>query len=178
MAVVCTISPEQHKSWPPTPPRFESSRLHDLNHLTLRFSHHRVDDGQHSTSPVFVSVGCCTRHSTPATTLVHIRFISFHILSLVNPSFRCQQRLTQSKRVSLPPSSPPWLVVTTAISLRCDDIFQHPAVVPCNGSQQSHSGAQVFSLALQLRDRCVSSTSLLLLQILVHRTPTLLTTRP
>ena len=83
------------------------------------------------------------------------------------PSFRCQQRLTQSKRVSSPTSSRPWLVVTAAISLQCDDIFQHPAVVPCHGSQQSHSGAQVFSLALQLRDRCVSSTSILLLQILV-----------
>ena len=68
------------------------------------------------------------------------------------PSFRCQQCLTQSKRV-LSPTSCPWLVVTTAILLQCDDISQHPAIVPCHCSQR----VQVFSLALQLCDRCVSS---------------------
>ena len=36
-ALVVTTSSEQHKSWP-TPSRFESGRLHDLDHLTLRFS--------------------------------------------------------------------------------------------------------------------------------------------
>ena len=76
------------------------------------------------------------------------------------PSFRCQQRLTQSKRVSLPASSRPWLVVTTAINYTpCDDFFQRPAVVPWHGSQQSHSGARVFSLALQLRDSFINKPS-------------------
>ena len=74
---------------PQPPPRFESSRLPDLNHLTLSFfSHHRVDVHVSRSGfdvPVFVSIGCCTRHSTLATKLSPIRFISFHILSLVNP---------------------------------------------------------------------------------------------
>ena len=72
---------------PQPPPRLESSRLHDLNHLTLRFLH-RVDVHVSRSGfdvSVFVSIGCCTRHSTPATKLIPIRFNSFHILSLVNP---------------------------------------------------------------------------------------------
>ena len=208
MALVCTTSLEQHKSrwsWSPLhrfqtshillsrwpwssplhrnsaslgpqpPPRFESSRLLDLSHLTHRFS---LPRGCARFSVRIRRLPCLSPlaatqetplqqpNSSPSSSSISISCRSS------TPSFRCLQRLTRSKRVSSPTSSScTWLVVTTAISLQCDDIFQHPADV-------RHNGIQVFSLPLHLRDRCVSSTSLLLLQILVHRTPTLLTTRP
>ena len=64
------------------------------------------------------------------TKLIPIWFISFHILSLVNPASPCLPCSTRSERVSLPTSSRPWLVVTTTISPRCGGISQHPAA-PC-----------------------------------------------
>ena len=89
MALVSTASSEQRKSpGPQPPPRFESSRLHDLIHHTLRGVRHRVDSFMPRSGmdvPVVFSIGCCTRHSTPATKLIPIWFISFHFLSLVNP---------------------------------------------------------------------------------------------
>ena len=94
---------------PQPPPRFEGSRLLDLNHLTCTFH------GQDSTSPC-LSPLAAAQDTQP---LCHA---------------------TARNRV--------------AVEYKC------------------------FSLPLQLRDRCVSSTSLLLLQILVHKTQTLLTTRP
>ena len=153
--------------WPWSSPlhlnRFESSRLHDLNHLTLRFSSLR--GCARFTVRIRrrrVCLNWLLHKTLHASNQIHSHQVHQFPYPVARqpPSFRCQQRLTQSKRVSLPASSRPWLVVTTAISLRCDDIFQHPAVVPCHGSQQSHSGGRVFSLSLQLRDRCVSSTSL------------------
>ena len=121
---------------------------------------------QDSMSPCFVSIGCCTRHSSPATKLIPIRFISFHILSLVN-SFVPMSATFDSVETCF--------VANFFSSMACS---KHPAVVPCHDSQQSHSGAQVSSSSLSLRDRCVSSTDLSMHRILVHRTTTLLTTRP
>ena len=147
-------SPPLHRNstslGPQPPPRFESSRLLDLNHLTLRFSSPR---GCARFTVRIRRPRVCLHWLLHKTLQQPNSFPSSSSVSIScrssTSSFRCQQRLTRSKRVSSPTSSRPWLVVTTAISLQCDDIFQHPAVVPCHGSEQSHSGVQVF--------RCLSS---------------------
>ena len=121
---------------PQPPPRFESSRLLDLNHLTLRFSSPRGC----ARFTVRIRRLRIPLHWLPQK-LIPIRFISFHILSFVNPFVPMSATFDSS-----PASSCPWLVATTAISLQCDD-----------GSQQSHSGVQVFSLPLQLRAKIVNN---------------------
>ena len=173
MALVCTTSSEQHSTMVLVVIHF-SRNLHKARnplHGSLRAVafmtwiisrsgfHHRVDVHVSRSGfdvPVFVSIGCCTRHSTPATKFIPIRFISFHILSLVNP-FVPMSATFDSVETSF--------VASFFSSMACcnhshytprDDIFQHPAVVPCHGSQQSHSGARVFSLALQLRDSFIN----------------------
>ena len=138
MALVSTTSSEQLKSLTRNPLPGLRTVAFTARFITRSGFQYRVDRLMPRPGidvPVVFSTGCCTRHSTPATKLIPIWFISFHLLSLV-----C---LIQSERVSLPTSYRPWLVVTAAISLRCGGISQHPAVAPCHDSQQSHTGAQV-----------------------------------
>ena len=101
------------------PSRLESSRLLDLNHLTLSFFFFSTAwmctfHGQVSTSPCLSPLAAAQDtpsqqpNSFPSSSSVSISCRSS------TPSFRCQQRLTRSKRVSSPTSSRPWLVVTTA----------------------------------------------------------------
>ena len=89
MVLVSTTSSIPDKShslsrWPWSSPLHRNSR--SLGSQPPGF-HHRVDVDVSRSGfdvSVFVSIGCCTRHSTPATKLILSRFISFHILSLVN----------------------------------------------------------------------------------------------
>ena len=69
MALFCTTSSESHC--------LDGPWLHHFIGTTLSRSGIVV--------PVNFSLGCCTRHSTPATKLIPIKFISFQILSLSNP---------------------------------------------------------------------------------------------
>ena len=169
------------KSLARNPPRFESSRLHDLIHHTLPSVRHLVDSVMPRSGidvPVVFSIGSCTRHSTPAPKLIPIWLISFHILSLVNPFVPMSAMFYSFGTRFVTNFFSSMACCTTVISPRCGGIFQRPAVAPCHDSQQSHSEVQVFSSSLQLRDKCVSSRDLSLHLILERRTLTRLTTRP
>ena len=156
--LVSTTSSEQLKSVARNPLRGLRAVAFTTRFITRSGFQYRVDRLMPRSGidvTVFVSVGCCTRHSTPATKPIPIWFISFHILSLVNP----------------------FVPISAMFDSIGGGISQHPAVAPCHDSPQSRSGAQVSSLTLQFRGRCVSSTDLSLPRILERGTQTPFTTR-
>ena len=154
ISLVSTTSSEQRKSSARNP-------LHGLRAtaFTTRLM-------QESTSSWFSPLAAAHDTLHPVTELIPIRFISFHILSLVSP-FVPMSAMFDSVGTGFVAN-----FFSSMACPRCGGISQHPAVSPCHDSQLSHSGAQVSSSSLPLRDRCVSSTDLSLPRILARGTLT------